>query len=88
MTTFFDLSHRLEPGMTAYPGLPEPQFHTWFTHAESAERSLCAEGTTFQIPTYELPGNTGMYIDSPFHRYPEKSDLAGLPSGMRDGSRG
>ena len=79
MTTFLDLSHRLESGMPAYPGLPEPQFHTWFTHAESAERSLCAEGTAFQIATYELPGNTGMYIDSPFHRYPEKPDLAGPP---------
>jgi kynurenine formamidase len=79
MTTFLDLSHRLEPGMPAYPGLPEPQFHTWFSHAESAERSLYAEGTTFQIATYELRGNTGTYIDSPYHRYPEKPDLAGLP---------
>ena len=79
MTTFLDLSHRLEPGMPSYPGLPEPQFHTWFTHAESAERHLYAEGTTFQIATYELGGNTGTYIDSPFHRHPEKPDLAGLP---------
>jgi arylformamidase len=78
MTTFLDLSHRLEPGMPAYPGLPEPQFHTWFTHAESATRSLYAEGVTFQIATYELPGNTGTYIDAPFHRHPDGSDLAGL----------
>jgi arylformamidase len=79
MTTFLDLSHRLEPGMPAYPGLPEPQFHTWFTHAESAERHLYAEGITFQIATYELGGNTGTYIDAPFHRHPEKPDLADLP---------
>jgi kynurenine formamidase len=79
MTAFLDLSHRLEPGMPAYPGLPEPQFHTWFTHAESAERHLYAAGTTFQIATYELGGNTGTYIDAPFHRHPNEPDLAGLP---------
>jgi arylformamidase len=79
MTTFLDLSHRLEPGMPAYPGLPEPQFRTWFTHAESAERHLYAEGTTFQIATYDLGGNTGTYLDAPFHRHPEEPDLAGLP---------
>src|SRR5690348_17042950 len=79
MTTFLDLSHRLEPEMPAYPGLPEPRFQTWFTHAESAERSLYAEGTTFQIATYELPGNTGTYLDAPFHRHPAELDLAGLP---------
>ena len=78
MTTFLDLSHRLESGMPAYPGLPEPQFHTWFTHAESAERHLYAEGTTFQIARYELPGNTGTYLDAPFHRHPDEPDLAGL----------
>ena len=79
MTTFLDLSHRLEPGMPSYPGLPEPQFRTWFTHAESAERHLYAEGTTFQIATYELGGNTGTYIDAPFHRHPTEPDLASLP---------
>jgi arylformamidase len=79
MTTFLDLSHQLEPGMPSYPGLPEPQFRTWFTHADSAERHLYAEGTTFQIATYELGGNTGTYLDAPFHRHPAEPDLAGLP---------
>src|SRR5262245_11943256 len=79
MTMFLDLSHRLEPGMPSYPGLPQPQLRTWFTHAESAERHLYAEGTTFQIATYEFPGNTGTYIDSPFHRHPAEPDFAGLP---------
>ena len=74
-----DLSHTLEPGMPSYPGLPEPQFHTWFTHEESASRGTYAPGTTFQIATYEIGGNTGTYIDAPFHRHPEGQDLAGLP---------
>jgi kynurenine formamidase len=38
MMTFLDLSHRLEPGMPSYPGLPEPQFSAWFTHAERHPR--------------------------------------------------
>ncbi len=27
----------------------------------------------------ELCGNTGTYLDSPFHRYPDGTGLAGLP---------
>ena len=49
------------------------------THAESATRGTYAPGTTFQIATYELGGNTGTYVDAPFHRYPEGQDLAALP---------
>ncbi len=79
MPQLIDLSHRLEPGMLAYPGLPVPQFRTWFTHAESAARGSYAPGTTFQIATYELGGNTGTYVDAPFHRHPGGADLAGLP---------
>lgn len=78
MSTLIDLSHVLEPGMPAYPGLLIPQFHTWFTHAESASRGAYAPGTTFQIATYELGGNTGTYVDAPFHRHPDGPDLAGL----------
>src|SRR4051794_3119060 len=79
MSTLLDLSHPLEPGMPAYPGLPVPQFRTWFTHAESAARGTYAAGTTFQIAVYEMPGNTGTYLDAPFHRYPAAPDLAALP---------
>src|SRR5256712_12031597 len=65
--------------MPSYPGLPEPQFRTWMTHAESATRGTYAPGTTFQIATYELGGNAGTYVDAPFHRYPDGQDLAALP---------
>jgi arylformamidase len=74
-----DLSHPLEPGMPSYPGLPEPRFATFFTHAESAARGAYAPGTTFQIATYELGGNTGTYVDAPFHRHPDGLDLRSLP---------
>jgi arylformamidase len=79
MSRLIDLSHKLAPGMPSYPGLPEPRFHTWFTHEDSAERGIYAPGTTFQIATYELGGNTGTYVDAPFHRHPDGADLASLP---------
>ncbi|HYP41412.1 MAG TPA: cyclase family protein [Chloroflexia bacterium] len=79
MSRLIDLSHKLAPGMPSYPSLPEPRFNTWFTHEESAERGSYAPGTTFQIATYELGGNTGTYLDAPFHRYPDGPDLASLP---------
>lgn len=79
MSRLIDLSHPLEPGMPAYPGLPVPHFGTHFTHEESAARGTYAPGTTFQIATYAIGGNTGTYLDAPFHRHPTMPDLAGLP---------
>ena len=79
MPTLIDLSHPLAPGMPSYPGLPEPRFRTHFTHEESAARGTYAPGTTFQIAVYELGGNTGTYVDAPFHRHPGGPDLAALP---------
>jgi kynurenine formamidase len=74
-----DLSHRLEPGMPVYPGLPPMRFDTVFTHTESLDRGAYAPGTSFQIGRYELPGNTGTYVDAPLHRHPEAADLARFP---------
>ncbi|MDQ3928488.1 MAG: cyclase family protein, partial [Chloroflexota bacterium] len=71
--------HRLAPGMPSYPGVPEPRFGTWFTHEESATRGTYAPGTTFEIAIYELSGNTGTYLDAPFHRHPGGADLSDLP---------
>jgi arylformamidase len=33
----------------------------------------------FQIDEITMVGNTGTYLDSPYHRYPDGTDLAGLP---------
>jgi kynurenine formamidase len=46
------------------------------THAES--RSRYAEGTEFAMDVITMIGNTGTYLDSPYHRYAEGADLAGL----------
>lgn len=74
-----DLSHRLEPGMPSYPGLPVPQFHTFLSHGDAAKHAHYAPGTSFQIASYEIGGNTGTYVDAPFHRYPDGADLADVP---------
>ena len=79
MSRFVDLSHRLHEGMPSYPGLPVPHFGVFLSHEQSAERGTYAPGTTFQMALFELGGNTGTYIDAPFHRHPERADLAGLP---------
>ncbi len=78
MTQFIDLSHRLEPGMPAYPGLPVPAFRTVLTHEEFEQQGRYAPGTSFQIAAYDIGGNTGTYIDAPFHRHRGGPDLAEL----------
>jgi kynurenine formamidase len=74
-----DLSHRIEPGMPAYPGLPEPKFHVFLAHDEPKKQTNYAPGVTFQIAAYEFGGNTGTYVDAPFHRHPNGADLAAVP---------
>lgn len=71
-----DLSHALEPGMPAYPGLPEPKFRVVCAHGDETNY---APGTSFQIAAYDLGGNTGTYVDSPFHRHRGAPDLADVP---------
>ncbi len=73
-----DLSHKLAPGMPAYPGLPVPKFHVFLSHQDATRQSNYAPGTTFQIAAYEFGGNTGTYVDAPFHRHPNGPDLAAL----------
>ena len=73
-----DLSHKLAPGMPAYPGLPIPQFKVFLAHEDTARQTNYAPGTTFQIASCEIGGNTGTYVDSPFHRYAKGPDLAAL----------
>src|SRR3954453_19224959 len=72
-----DLSHGGEAGMTTYPGLPAPEITRHLSRADS--RRVYAEGTEFSIDRITLVGNTGTYVDSPFHRYAGGTDLAGLP---------
>jgi len=72
-----DLSHEVEHGMVTYKGLPAPIICDYLSREES--RSHYAEETEFVIGKIELISNTGTYIDSPFHRFPDGIDLSELP---------
>jgi kynurenine formamidase len=72
-----DLSHDVEDGMVTYRGLPPPVIRDHWTREES--RRHFAPGTEFHIGRIDMVANTGTYLDSPFHRYAEGRDLAGLP---------
>ena len=71
-----DLSHTITAGLVTYPGIPAPSVHPHLTREES--RSHYAAGTEFAIDVITLAGNTGTYLDSPYHRYPDGADLADL----------
>lgn len=72
-----DVSHTIEHGLVTYKGLPAPIICDWMSREMS--RARYAPGTEFQIGTIEMVGNTGTYVDSPFHRYENGKDLAELP---------
>ena len=72
-----DLSHVIEAGMVTYKGLPAPLICDHLSR--EASRSVYAEGTEFQIGRIEMVGNTGTYLDTPYHRYADGHDLADLP---------
>ena len=70
-----DLSHPI--GRVTYPGIAPPELRTVVSRAESAAR--LAPGVSFEIESLTLVGNTGTYIDSPFHYHADKADIADLP---------
>jgi kynurenine formamidase len=72
-----ELSHVISAGMTTYPGLPVPEITPHLTR--EASRGIYAPGTEFAIDRISMVGNTGTYLDSPFHRYGDGTDLAGIP---------
>ena len=77
MSRWVELSHVITAGMVTYPGLPGPEITPHLTR--EASREVYAPGTEFAIDSVRMVGNTGTYLDSPFHRYADGADLAGLP---------
>jgi kynurenine formamidase len=71
-----DVSHTVEDGMITYKGLPAPVITDHLTRDGS--KQIYAPGTQFQIGRIDMIANTGTYLDSPFHRYADGADLAGL----------
>ena len=72
-----ELSHVIRAGMITYPGLPGPEITPHLTR--EASRGRYSPGTEFAIDRISLVGNTGTYLDSPYHRYPGGADLAAVP---------
>lgn len=72
-----DLSHTVTEGMTTYPRLPGPVITEYLTFADSHDRY--EPGTEFAIGRIDMVANTGTYLDTPAHRYPEGHDLSALP---------
>lgn len=75
--SILDLSHPLHPNIPMFPGLPTPEIELFRSRAEMAPQYR--GGTSFVIHRYHFIGNSGTYLDSPFHRYEDGPDLATLP---------
>jgi kynurenine formamidase len=76
MPRLIDLSHTVEDGMITYRGLPAPIVCDFLSR--EASRGHYAPGVEFHIGKIEMVANTGTYLDSPFHRYPDGLDLSQL----------
>src|SRR6266545_2380831 len=72
-----DLSHPIEDGMAANPGLPPARIFTILDH--DASRGRYGGRAELHLGGVELAGNTGTYLDAPFHRFRDREDLAALP---------
>ncbi|MDQ1638870.1 MAG: arylformamidase [Pyrinomonadaceae bacterium] len=71
-----DVCHTIHDGMITYKGSPPPAISDHLTRERS--REFYAPGTEFHIGRIDMVANTGTYLDSPFHRYQQGTDLAGL----------
>ena len=72
-----DVSHVIEDAMITYHGLPGPRICDFMSR--EASRGKYAEGTEFVIGEITMVGNTGTYVDAPFHRYADGADFTELP---------
>ncbi|HEX2062818.1 MAG TPA: cyclase family protein [Acidimicrobiales bacterium] len=75
---YVDLSFPIVDGMPTYPGfLPEARVGAILDHEASRDRY---QGKAeFHLARVEIAGNTGTYLDVPFHRYPDGDDAATVP---------
>jgi arylformamidase len=74
--TLIDLSHVIEHGMTTYKGLPGPIICDYWEREGS--KAFYDDGSSFQIGRIDMVANTGTYLDTPFHRFADGDDLAGM----------
>jgi kynurenine formamidase len=72
-----ELSHRIHHGMVTFPGIPAPSIGTHLSR--EASRDHYEAGTEFHIGVITMAANTGTYLDTPYHRYPDGQDLSAFP---------
>lgn len=72
-----DLSHVIEHGTVTYPGLPAPVIDDYLSFDDSTGHY--APGTAFRIGRVTMIANTGTYLDTPAHRFPDGHDTSDLP---------
>ena len=76
-TALIDLSHTIKSGLTTYKGIPAPHICDYWTREQS--EAFYDDGSSFHIGRIDMVANTGTYLDSPFHRWDDGVDIAGLP---------
>jgi arylformamidase len=74
---YVELNHEISEGMAVFPGLERPRITAFRDHERS--RSLYEDEAEFYISKVEMVGNTGTYLDSPFHRHRDRRDLGEIP---------
>jgi arylformamidase len=72
--TVVDLSHPISDGMHTHPGLPAPVIAPHLSRDGSRTRYHGL--SEFQVDSIQMVGNTGTYLDSPYHRFPSGRDLS------------
>lgn len=75
VSRFIDLSHEITDGMAVLPGLPPARIGAHIDHDQSRPNY---EGAEFFLGKVDMPANVGTYIDSPFHRFRDRADLADI----------
>lgn len=63
--------------MQTFPGLDPPTLRRVTTRSESGKR--LGSGVSFEIAALTVVGNTGTYVDAPFHYHAGHADVADLP---------
>jgi arylformamidase len=84
MSTFIDLSHTFEDGMPGFKMKNEDGTITTFTahvrpfmtHAES--RPKYQGKASFEVTEMSFQTSIGTYLDSPYHRWPDRRDIGDL----------
>jgi arylformamidase len=72
-----DLTQPIDGAVPMFSGLPGMEMSTVLSREQS--RDIYTDNVEFLIQRYSITGNCGTYMDAPYHRYADGSDLSSLP---------